>query len=208
MPAGETIRLAMSLPYDGTGLITLERDGVAAFAWSVTAAAGDTVQEIAIPANFEGRGYVNVSFVRAGDAGAVYMTPHSYAVAPFTAAVRQRDMRLSIEAPDSVLPGSSLRVTLRAEKPGKAVLFAVDEGVLQLTGFATPSPLAGLLTDRALEVRTLQALDLLMPRRVSAFGGGMDGGKRGRALPESFQAAGRTAAGHLVVPAGRHPPKG
>lgn len=184
--AGETIRLAMSLPYDGTGLITLERDGVAAFAW-FTAAAGDTVQEIAIPANFEGRGYVNVSFVRAGDAGAVYMTPHSYAVAPFTAAVRQRDMRLSIEAPDSVLPGSSLRVTLRAEKPGKAVLFAVDEGVLQLTGFATPSPLAGLLTDRALEVRTLQALDLLMPRRVSAFGGGMDGGNGGGRFQNPFK---------------------
>lgn len=184
--AGETIRLAMSLPYDGTGLITLERDGVAAHAW-FTAAAGDTVREIAIPAGFEGRGYVNVSFVRAADAGAVYMSPHSYAVAPFTAAVRQRDMRLSIEAPDSVPPGSFLRVTLRAEKPGKAVLFAVDEGVLQLTGFATPSPLAGLLTDRALEVRTLQALDLLMPRRVSAFGGGMDGGNGGGRFQNPFK---------------------
>ena len=184
--AGETIRLAMSLPYDGTGLITLERDGVAAFSW-FTAAAGDTVQEIAIPAGFEGRGYVNVSFVRAADSGAVRMTPHSYAVAPFTAAVRQRDMGLSIEAPDSVLPGSTLRVTLRSEAAGKAVLFAVDEGVLQLTGFATPSPLRGLLTDRALEVRTLQALDLLMPRRASAFGGGMDGGNGGGRFQNPFK---------------------
>lgn len=184
--AGERMRLALSLPYDGTGLITLERDGVAAFAW-FTARAGDTVQHMTIPADFEGRGYVQVSFVRAPGAGAAYMSPHTFAVAPFTANIRQRDMGLGIDAPDSALPGSVLRVKLRSGRAGKAVLFAVDEGVLQLTRFATPSPLTGLLTDRALEVRTFQALDLLMPRRVSAFGGGDDGGSGGGRFQNPFK---------------------
>lgn len=184
--AGETMQLAMSLPYDGTGLITLERDGVAAFAW-FTARAGDTVQRLTVPGDFEGRGYVNVSFVRAPDAGAAYMTPHAYAVAPFTSNIRQRDMGLSIEAPDSALPGTVMRVTLRARRAGKAVLFAVDEGVLQLTRFATPSPLDSLLADRALEVRTFQALDLLMPRRLSPFGGGDGGGMGGGRFQNPFK---------------------
>lgn len=184
--AGETMRLAMSLPYDGTGLITLERDGVAAFAW-FTARAGDTVQHLTVPEDFEGRGYVNVSFVRAPEAGAAYMTPHTYAVAPFTSNIRQRDMGLSIEAPESALPGTALRVTLRARRAGKAVLFAVDEGVLQLTRFATPSPLDSLLADRALEVRTFQALDLLMPRRLSPFGGGDGGGMGGGRFQNPFK---------------------
>ena len=151
---------AMSLPYDGTGLITLERDGVAAFAW-FTARAGDTVQHLTVPEDFEGRGYVNVSFVRAPEAGAAYMTPHTYAVAPFTSNIRQRDMGLSIEAPESALPGTALRVTLRARRAGKAVLFAVDEGVLQLTRFATPSPLDSLLRRRYIPPRIWGGMLLL-----------------------------------------------
>lgn len=179
--AGDTISLALSLPYDGTGLITLEREGVAAFSW-FTAKAGDTVQSIAIPKDFEGRGYVNVSFVRASDSRALYMEPHVYAAAPFSANIVQRDLRLELDAPEAAQPGSSLRVRLRSAEAGKAVIFAVDEGVLQLTRFTTPSPLFSLLEDRALGVRTLQAFDLLMPDhaqlagRIPAFGGGMDEG--------------------------------
>lgn len=179
--SGDTMKLALSLPYDGTGLITLEREGVEAFAW-FSAKAGDTVQSIAIPKNFEGRGYVNVSFVRAPDSKAVYMEPHTYAAAPFSANIVQRDLGLEVEAPASVQPDSTMRVTLRSAEAGKAVLFAVDEGVLQLTRFATPSPLFSLLEDRALGVRTLQAFDLLMPDhalmagRWAAFGGDTEGG--------------------------------
>ena len=57
------------------------------------------------------------------------------------------------------------------------MIFAVDEGVLQLTAFATPDPLRYLLNDRALEVETRQMFDLLMPDhgqlRIPAFGGDM-----------------------------------
>ncbi|MGN1038353.1 MAG: alpha-2-macroglobulin family protein, partial [Mailhella sp.] len=194
--AGETINIAMSLPYKGTGLITLERDGVAAFSW-FAAEAGDTVQRIAVPEDFEGRGYVNVSFVRSPESPAVYMSPHTYAVAPFKANILQRDMKLSIEAPQTVLPGSVLKVKLRSREAGKAVLFAVDEGVLQLTRFATPSPLFTLLENRALDVRTIQAFDLIMPDhalmagRVSAFGGGMDGmGNEGARFHNPFKRRG------------------
>ena len=179
--SGDTLNLALSLPYDGTGLITLEREGVEAFAW-FSAKAGDTVQSITVPKTFEGRGYVNVSFVRSPDSKAVYMEPHTYAAAPFSANIVRRDLGLRLEAPDEVQPGSTLRVNLRSAEAGKAVLFAVDEGVLQLTRFATPSPLFSLLEDRALGVRTLQAFDLLMPDhalmagRWAAFGGDTEAG--------------------------------
>lgn len=179
--AGETIRMYLSLPYDGAGLITLERDGVVAHQW-FRAGAGDSVQSVAIPADFEGRGYVNVSFARALTSPDIYMNPHSYAVAPFTANIRGRDMGLSLRAPERVRPGETASVTLTARHPGKALLFAVDEGVLQLTKFATPSPLDYLLRDRALAVETLQAFDLLMPDharlkgRIPGFGGGMGTG--------------------------------
>ena len=73
---GETIKMSLSTPYSGTGLITIERENVLTHAW-FTAQAGESVQEIQIPEQFEGRGYVNVSFVRSLDSEAVYMNPHT-----------------------------------------------------------------------------------------------------------------------------------
>ena len=39
-----------------------------------------------------------------------------------------------------VRPGQTLPVRVRAEQPSKAIVFAVDEGILQLTSYATPDP--------------------------------------------------------------------
>lgn len=181
---GGTAKLFLAAPYAGTALLTLERDRVFTHRW-VTLNAGNNVQEIPIPADFEGRGYVSAALIRAADAPEIFMQPLSVAVAPLSVNVERRDMGLRLAAPALVQPGESIDVTLTARVPGKALLFAVDEGVLQLTHFSTPDPLDYLLNDRALEVRTMQALDLLMPEHsrlaglLPAFGGGMglEGGR-------------------------------
>lgn len=177
---GEVIKLRLSTPFAGTGLITIERENVLAQAW-FTAAAGESVQEIRIPKTFQGRGYVNVSYARSPDSDMIYMKPHVAAAAPFMAGMDQRDMGLAVTAPERVLPGSAVTVRLTSRVPGRVLVFAVDEGVLQLTGFATPDPLRDLLGDRALDVSTMQIFDLLMPDharlrgRIPGFGGDMSG---------------------------------
>ncbi|MCR5813719.1 MAG: hypothetical protein K6G15_04430 [Desulfovibrio sp.] len=178
---GETIHFQMSAPFAGTGLVSLERDQVVAHAW-FTAKAGESVHEITIPRDFEGRGYLNVSFVRDVDSPAIYMNPHVYGVVPFTSGITTRDMGISIAAPATVAPGDEVKIKLSAKKAGQVQLFLVDEGVLQLTDFAVPDPLRDLLTDRALDVVTRQAFHLLMPDherlrgRIPGFGGGMGNG--------------------------------
>lgn len=176
--AGDTVNLFLAAPYEGIGLITLERDRVAQHVW-FKAPAGHSVHSLVIPNNFEGRGYINVTMGRAIGSPEIFMQPHSFAVAPLTVNAAGRDMGLHIEAPRTVLPGTSITAKLTARKPGKALVFAVDEGVLQLTRFSTPDPLRYLLLDRALEVKTDQLFDLLMPvhsqlgKRLPAFGGDM-----------------------------------
>ncbi|MCR5258378.1 MAG: hypothetical protein K6E40_09505 [Desulfovibrio sp.] len=177
---GDTISVRISAPFEGTGLVTIERDSVAAHAW-FKANAGESVQTIAIPKHFEGKGYVCVSFVRGAASDAVYMKPHAYAAAPFLCGLEARDMGISIQAPDKVLPGETMKVKVKSKEKGRVLLFAVDEGILSLTRFATPKPLNDLLADRGLDVETMQAFDLLMPDharlkgRIPAFGGDMDG---------------------------------
>ena len=177
LSSGETVRAFISSPYEGTGLITLERDSVVSWRW-FHAPAGDSVQEIPVPRDFEGRGYVSVSLVRAISSPDAFMNPYVFAVEPVSVNVKKRDMKLRLTAPENpVLPGERIPVVLESGRPGKALVFAVDEGVLNLTAFPTPDPLRYLLNDRALEVETRQMFDLLMPDhgtfRMPAFGGDM-----------------------------------
>ncbi len=183
--ADETINVRLSTPYDGYGLLTIERENVLAQQW-IRAKAGDSVHSIRIPEQLEGRGYVSLSFVRSQDSEAIYMDPYSVAIEPFTVGMERRDMGLRLELPERLYPGQRASVRVSSKVAGKAVVFAVDEGVLQLTRFQTPNPLRDLLADRALDVETRQIYDLLMPEhtrlrgRMAAFGGGMDASASGR----------------------------
>ena len=71
---GEEIEMHIRAPYTGAGLITIERDRVYASQWFKTSSTS-SVQRIRVPANFEGNGYVNVSFVRAIDSPEIFMSP-------------------------------------------------------------------------------------------------------------------------------------
>jgi uncharacterized protein YfaS (alpha-2-macroglobulin family) len=72
LPAGETIRLSITAPYVGAGLITIESDRVHAFKW-FKSATESTLETIRLPDGLEGNAYVNVSFVR--DAGSRRSSP-------------------------------------------------------------------------------------------------------------------------------------
>lgn len=177
LASGDTVRAFLSSPYEGTGLITLERDSVVSWRW-FHAPAGDSVQEVPVPRDFEGRGYVSVSLVRSLSSRDAFMNPYVFAVEPVSVNVERRDMKLMLNVPEeTVRPGGTIPAVLTSSRAGRALVFAVDEGVLRLTAFPTPDPLRHLLNDRALEVETRQMFDLLMPEhgtfRIPAFGGGM-----------------------------------
>ncbi|MDR2051216.1 MAG: hypothetical protein LBQ63_05540 [Deltaproteobacteria bacterium] len=173
--AGEDISVFVSAPYPGAGLITLESDRVLSHRW-FTADTSDSVQRIAVPDDFEGRGFVSVSLARDIRSDAVYSTPYSYALAPFVANIDRRDLKLFLTAQSLIQPGETLNMRLRAETPGKAIVFAVNEGILQMSAYLTPSPLTFFLKQNPLSVVTMQNWDLLMPEfnlmNPSVFGGG------------------------------------
>lgn len=172
---GEDIEISIAAPYSGAGLITLESDHVIARKWFKSAGT-NTVQSIAVPADFAGKGYVSVSFVRDVNSKEIYLSPLSHAVVPFTANTEKRTMKIDLMPPLTVKPGEPVTVAYKGSAPGKAIIFAVDEGILQVARYKTPDPVNFFLLDRALQVETAQMLDLLMPeydliRTLSADGG-------------------------------------
>ncbi|MCP3869719.1 MAG: alpha-2-macroglobulin family protein [Gammaproteobacteria bacterium] len=173
---GEMIEMSITAPYSGSGLITIERDRVYAFHW-FQAETNSTVQHIRVPEDLEGNAYVNVAFIRGADSREIFTSPLSYGVQPFSIDRSQRTVRVNLETPELVEPGGTLVVKYSASAPARLVLFAIDEGILQVAGYKTPAPLDHFLRKWALEVRTAQIADLILPefnliRELSASGGG------------------------------------
>src|SRR5205807_2240751 len=172
------IAISITAPYAGNGLITIERDRVYAQKW-FQANSASSVQHIRVPENFEGSGYINVAFVRALDSKEIFVSPLSYGVVPFTANKEKRRLKIDINAATSAKPGEPLHINYKTDRPSKIVIFAVDQGILQVSDFKTPDPLGFYFRKCMLRVDTAQIVDLIIPefsllRSFSAFGGGGD----------------------------------
>jgi uncharacterized protein YfaS (alpha-2-macroglobulin family) len=173
---GDTIEMEITAPYTGTGLITIERDRVYAYKW-FRSATNTSVQTIRVPDDVEGNAYINVAFVRDLDSPEVFVSPLSYAVAPFSINRDARTVEIELDLPELTRPGESLDIGYTASRDSRIVIYAVDEGILQVARYNVPDPLGFFLRKMALQVSTYQMVDLILPDfeayvRSAAPGGG------------------------------------
>jgi uncharacterized protein YfaS (alpha-2-macroglobulin family) len=180
--SGEEIEISITAPYAGSGLITIERDKVYALRWFKTDAAS-SVQRIKVPDGFEGSGYINVALIRALDSKEVFTSPLSYGVVPFTANIEKRRLKVDLQTAAISKPGEPFHISYKTDRPSKIAVFAVDQGILQVSDYKLPDPLGFFFRKCALGVETAQIMDLIMPefsvlRSMSAFGGDGDNPKQ------------------------------
>ncbi|STX28799.1 Alpha-2-macroglobulin [Legionella beliardensis] len=173
--AGDEIELQVTAPYTGSGLITIERDKVYATQWFKTDTTS-SVQRIHIPENFQGNGYVNIAFIRDWNSPELFISPLSYNVIPFKLNHDNHAVHIQLDTAKLVKPGDNLTIKYSTDKPGKIIVFAVDEGILQVVKYPKPDPLAFFFQKRALEVLTQQTVDQILPkyireRELSTVGG-------------------------------------
>ena len=159
---GEAVQIAIHAPYAGSGLITIERDKVYAHAW-FKATTTSSVQRITVPKDFEGNGYINVQFIRDPSSDEIFMSPLSYGVVPFSVNLDARRNPLTVDVPALVKPGDTVTFKLHSAQPIRAVVFAVDEGILQVARYKLGDPLTFFFRKRMLQVKTAQILDLILP---------------------------------------------
>ena len=173
--AGDDIELQITSPYTGSGLITIERDKVYSTHWFKTDTT-NSVQTIHIPEDFQGNGYVNVAFVRDWDSPDIFISPLSYNVIPFSVNNDNHAVHITLDTPAVARPGEPFVINYKSDKPGKIIVYAVDEGILQVSKYTTPNPLAFFFQKHALEVLTQQTVDQILPkyikdRELSSVGG-------------------------------------
>jgi uncharacterized protein YfaS (alpha-2-macroglobulin family) len=158
----DDLEVSINTPYTGSGLLTIERDKVYAAQW-FHADTLSSVQHIKVPQGIVGNAYVSVAFVRSLDSKEIFASPLSYGVQPFSIARSEYTTTVELHAPDKVKPGSNLEVDYHLSAPGRVLLYAVDEGILQFARYRNPEPVQSFVPKRALEVETYQILDLLLP---------------------------------------------
>ena len=183
---GEEIEMEITAPYNGTGLITIERDRVYAYKW-FHSDSNTSVQTIRVPADLEGNAYVNVAFVRDLESPEIFVSPLSYGVQPIEISRDARTVKIDLDVPDIVKPGEELTVSYRSTKSARVVIYAVDEGILQVAKYEMPNPLGFFLRKMALQVSTFQIADLILPdfdayQSSAAPGGGEGVGLAGQNL--------------------------
>ena len=174
--AGEEIEVNIIAPYTGSGLISIESNTVHAQKW-FTSTTNSSVQTIQVPPGLEGNAYVNVAFVRSLDSQEIFTSPLSYAVVPFNIDRSSRVMDIKLDAPARVEPGQKVSIHYSSDKPGNIIVFAVDEGILQVADYQQPKPLNHFMKKKALQVSSFQILDMILPeysvfRNVAGVGGG------------------------------------
>ena len=138
--SGEEIEISITAPYAGSGLITIERDKVYALHWFKTDAAS-SVQRIKVPDGFEGSGYINVALIRALDSKEIFASPLSYGVVPFTANIEKRRLKIDLQTAAIAKPGEPLHISYKTDRPSRIAVFAVDQGILQVSDYKLPDPL-------------------------------------------------------------------
>lgn len=202
--AGERVKLSVLSPYRGKALLTLEGAEVEDALWA-DVEAGDNTIEWTVPEGVApGRHYLHAAVMKtaatdssnASLSDARLLKGYTETVLPVSIDRELRTAQVTITTPERTDSPRSIPVTVASDRPAKVFLWAVDEGILALTNYATPDPARAVLDDRALGVETRQLIEHLMPdapalpSTLSAFGGDFEARAAMGAMTNPFRRTG------------------
>ena len=188
----DTARLLVKSPFAGTLFLTIEQDKV--LTSSVHQMPTNTL-EVGIPLSEEiiPNAFATAVVVRPVRPAEKWLPHRASGTINIPVSAASRRLGVDISAPKEVRPEEKLKVSLRVgdlatsePRPAQVTVWAVDEGVLSLTGFETPDPIDFFYGLRRLGVQSADNFSNLMPDLVqpvvapSHTGG--DGGMGSRRL--------------------------
>jgi alpha-2-macroglobulin len=153
--AGDTAKILIKPPFAGEVLITIATDHVIE-AWTVDATPDGRSIDIPVDAAWGPGAYVLASAFRPGSEGE-HGPGRAIGVAWLGLDPAARSLTVSFDLPADVRPSQGVDVPVKVEgltagQPAFVTVAAVDEGILQLTEFATPAPQTYYFGKRSLGV--------------------------------------------------------
>ena len=185
---GDDVEVGFEAPYAGRALWTVESDGVKKTHWQ-DVVPGPVKWSFRVDA-FEPNVYVSVLLLKDPheESKQSYLPSRSYGVTSVRLRPTQFIQPVQIKVPKEVRSSSTLEVEVSfpsAEKPTYVTVAAVDEGILSLTGYKTPSPVEELFKRQGLGVSTFETIGWNVSLPAGDLGRSTGGG--GAANPGRIQ---------------------
>jgi len=187
--AGDTMKVTVTPPHDGPGVLLVESDHLL-YTKNIDARAGATF-EIPVTKDWERHDVYVAAMVFRGGEAREHTTPARAMGIEYVAMDRNdRRIPLKLAAPAMMRPGNPLDVSVQATglagQKAFVTLSAVDQGVLNITDYPVPDAWAWMFAKRALSVdaydlysRIIEAMD--GEQAKLRYGGDLSG----KALPKA-----------------------
>lgn len=177
---GESAKVLFKTPFNGKLLITVENDQVIEHQYvnvqNRSASITLNLNEAYLP-----NAYITATLIKPHEESDMPLTV-AHGFKSITVEETSRKIPVQIFAEKSVRSHTHQKVKIKGAPNCKITLAAVDEGILQITGYKTPDPYGFFYAKRALEVNSFDLYPLLFPELkglLSSTGGdGFDLSKR------------------------------
>ncbi|MDZ5648292.1 alpha-2-macroglobulin [Nitrospirillum sp. BR 11828] len=186
--AGETAHLRIEPPFAGQMQVAVAGQEVHILTTRAVGAEPVTV-DIPVKAEWGAGAYALVSFVRPADKVVGHQPVRAVGLAWIPVDSAPKALTVSINAPKTLRPRQKVDVQVDAAGAGAGAyvtVAAVDEGILQLTRFRSPDPLAHYFAKRKLAAEMRDDYGRLLESQAGATGvlrQGGDGSPGGAGLP-------------------------
>ncbi|MFI5124293.1 MAG: alpha-2-macroglobulin [Chitinophagales bacterium] len=169
---GENVKALFKAPFDGRLLVTLETAKLISYQYVSVENRTATIN-LKLTAGAIPNAYITATLIK----------PHGISDIPLTVAhgfenikVEEKSRKIPVEivASPTVRSKTHQEITVKAAPNSMVTLAAVDNGVLQVSGFQTPDPYGYFYAQRALAVDAYDLYPLLLPElkaRLSSTGG-------------------------------------
>lgn len=190
LEVGKKATISFQAPFNGRALMSVETNRVVTHEW-IDVVAGKVEWTFALP-EFAPNVYVSAFVAKDPhqDSKTSFLPSRGFGITSIRVEPKEYTQTIKIDVPKEVRSQSKLDVKLdlgELDEPTFLTVAAVDEGILSLTKFVTPDPLALLFDRRALGVGTFETIgwNLMLPAGGTSRseGGDAEGSGLGRVQP-------------------------
>lgn len=208
---GEKAEIQIQAPFSGRLLLTVERNGVM-HERIVEMSENTATITLPLKENYKPNVYIAGILVRSNEGLEPYAPLRAFGVTPVSVESDENRLSVEVEAPEKIEPENTMEVSLRVRNgTGNTyvTVAAVDEGILQITNFRTPSPFNFFFGRRRLTVSTHDLYSLVLPElsrteKYSSPGGGFTReGEERRLMPVTVRRVRSVALWSGIIRASR-----
>ncbi len=159
--AGESASVLLKAPFEGSMLITVERNEVLRYMFVNTDKKVAKI-DLQIPADYVPNVFVTATLIRpAKDLSVPLTVAHGFA--NINVSNKKNQIAVKITANEKIRSKTKQKIVVEAAPNSEVAIAVVDEGILQIKDYKTPDPYNFFYQRRALEVKSFDIYPYLFP---------------------------------------------